>query len=73
MIFVVTIKSVYNVMDSGKRVAAYVGLSTDSKPTDCANGSEFAEIDTGKAYLYDEDGSTWEEQTVEEQTVEEQS
>lgn len=31
------------------------GLSTDTKPTDgVSTGSMFIEVDTGKAYLYDE-------------------
>lgn len=41
----------------------YVGLSTDTKPTDnVANGSTFVEIDTQKFYIYDEDGGDWVEQ-----------
>lgn len=39
------------------------GLSTDTKPTDgVRNGSVFIEIDTGKIYLYDEEGAEWHEQ-----------
>ena len=35
-------------------------LSTDTKPTDgIANGSLCLEIDTGKIYAYNEDGSAW--------------
>lgn len=42
------------------------GLSTDDKPTiiednPVDNGSSFIEIDTGKLYLYNLDGKTWEE------------
>lgn len=38
------------------------GLSTDPKPvTDVINGSSFIEIDTGKVYLFDADGGTWNE------------
>lgn len=42
-------------------------LSTDTKPTgthdgrEIANGSTLMEIDTGKVYMYDEDGDTWDE------------
>jgi hypothetical protein len=37
----------------------YRGLSTDDKPTDCPNGSEFLEIDTGKTYFFDEASGDW--------------
>lgn len=41
----------------------YDGLSTDTKPTSgVRNGSVFAEIDTGKIYLFDEENSQWIEQ-----------
>ena len=40
----------------------YVGLSTDTKPTDgVANGSIFYEMDTKKCYMFDEDNATWHE------------
>ena len=35
------------------------GLSTDDKPTGFATGSIFIEVDTGKAYFYDEAGVQW--------------
>lgn len=38
------------------------GLSTDTKPTNVANGSGFYEMDTGKYYLWDEANETWREQ-----------
>lgn len=38
----------------------YKGLSTDTKPTDCAVNSLFLELDTGDLYYFD--GSEW--QTV---------
>lgn len=41
--------------------AKFYGLTTDTKPTDCANGSKFFEIDTGKAYRFDEENSQWRE------------
>lgn len=36
-------------------------LSTDTKPTDVANGSVMLEMDTSKVYMYDEDNSQWRE------------
>ena len=40
-------------------IEAY-GLSTDTKPTSgVATGSSFVEVDTGKVYLYNSDGSAW--------------
>ena len=40
----------------------YRGLSTDTKPTaDVINGSSFIEIDTGKVFLFDAAGETWNE------------
>jgi len=38
---------------------AYIGLSTDTKPSDINPLSTFYEYDTGKTYVYD--GSAWEE------------
>lgn len=46
----------------------FFAKSTDTMPTEkydgvkIANGSSLKEIDTGKEYLYDEAGKTWEEQ-----------
>lgn len=40
----------------------YNGLSTDTKPTEGRNGDTFVEIDTGKTYLWNADGSEWVEQ-----------
>ena len=37
--------------------AEYKGLSTDSKPTDCAINSLFLELDTGNFYYFT--GATW--------------
>ena len=34
-------------------------LSTDTKPTDVANGSTLLEMDTGKVYMFDAAGETW--------------
>lgn len=35
------------------------GLSTDTKPTDVANGSTFYEIDTDKQFWFDFENQTW--------------
>lgn len=40
-------------------LAKFDGLSTDNKPVDCPNGSEFNEIDTGDKYLFDSDNKIW--------------
>lgn len=40
----------------------YAGLYTDEKPTDCATGSIFVEVDTGKVYFFNADAETWVEQ-----------
>lgn len=37
-----------------------VGLSTDTKPTTgIANGSTFLEMNTGKIFMFNEDGNAW--------------
>lgn len=41
---------------------SYDGLSSETKPTDVPNGTIFHEIDTGKDYQFDIDGSQWIEQ-----------
>lgn len=33
-----------------------VGLSTDAKPVDVTNATEFEEMDTGDVYIFDADG-----------------
>lgn len=38
------------------------GISGDTKPTECGNGSGFYEMDTGKYYMFDEFNSEWIEQ-----------
>lgn len=40
-------------------VIKYAGLSTDTKPTDCANGSTFVEIDTSDEYMFNGAAGTW--------------
>ena len=43
------------------RTPQFEGLSTDDKPLDCENGSEFNEIDTGKAFMFDAENGIWHE------------
>lgn len=38
-------------------------LSTDTKPTDCENGSVMLEMDTSKMYMYDAANAEWKEWT----------
>lgn len=40
-------------------VQKFYGLSTDTKPSDCMNGSKFLEMDTSKVYIYDKQGDEW--------------
>lgn len=48
---------------TGKRCVTIFGTSSESKPTDFpCMGSCFIEVDTGKAYLFNETTSTWVEQ-----------
>lgn len=42
-------------------VQKFYGLSTDTKPSGCVNGSKFLEMDTSKVYVYDQHGDTWNE------------
>lgn len=43
-----------------KNYVELFGLSTDSKPTTgIVTGSVFVEVDTGKAYLFNETASAW--------------
>lgn len=46
---------------SNQKCFQFMGLSTDTKPTDhwVGNGSTFFEIDTAKAFVYDEENTTW--------------
>lgn len=39
--------------------ANYMGLSGDTKPTDCVEGSTFTETNTGKRWVYT--GTEWAE------------
>lgn len=40
----------------------FFGLSTDEKPTNCANASTFYEMDTKKLFLFDKQNKQWLEQ-----------
>lgn len=49
--------------DADKRYVEIYGLSGESKPTDdIIMGSVFIEVDTGKAFLFNETSETWVEQ-----------
>lgn len=66
MITVYKTEKNYLKVDDTYITAELRGLSTDEKPTEINgkvidNGSTFVEIDTGKVYLYDLDGETWNE------------
>lgn len=39
----------------------YYGLSTDTKPTETANGSVFLEMDTSKVFMFDAENAEWRE------------
>lgn len=46
--------------ENKKRVVADIsGLSTDEKPLGYANGSTFLEMDTGKVFVFDQEGDAW--------------
>lgn len=42
-------------------VQKFYGLSTDTKPSGCTNGSKFLEMDTSKVYVYDQQVYEWHE------------
>lgn len=43
--------------------AEYIGLSTDDKSTiEANNGDEMYEMDTGKTFIYNEEGKAWVQQ-----------
>lgn len=51
------------VIENGKIFATFFGTSSDNKPIDgIATGSSFVEVDTGKAFLFNESTSAWVEQ-----------
>ena len=51
--------------DKSKMVGAdgaavsYVGLSSDTKPSNPKNGSTFLEMDTSDVYIYDAENEEW--------------
>ena len=55
--------SIYITTDEKAQAVAHVRcLSTDDKPTaNIPNGSDLIEINTGKVYLFDIDGNSWDE------------
>lgn len=40
-------------------IMEYIGLSSDTKPTDATNGSAFVEMDTGDVYVFDASSVSW--------------
>ena len=52
-------KSLHTVDGVSTSNLTFYGLSTDSKPTDCGNGSAFVEMDTGKVYFFNAAAGTW--------------
>ena len=49
-------------VQNGKKLVSLALKSTDSKPTSgVMNGSTCIEVNTGKTYVYDEEGSEWTE------------
>ena len=48
------------IVEGTKRYIEAACLSTDTKPVDdLVTGSVMIEVDTSKAYMYDEDSSEW--------------
>ena len=43
------------------KVETYYGLSTDTKPSNVANGSVFIEMDTSTLYFFDAENGEWKE------------
>lgn len=54
-------KSIQNVNGVSTSNLTFYGLSTDSKPVDCGNGSAFVEMDTGKVYFFNAAAGIWAE------------
>ena len=49
-----------SILSTNGNMINYAGLSTDTKPTDnLATGSFFFEVDTSKAYFFDEVSENW--------------
>lgn len=47
------------IMTTGKSLIEISCLSSDTKPTDCANGSIAMEMDTATVFMFDEATKTW--------------
>ena len=45
-------------------IQRFVGLSTDTKPTGCSQGSWSFEMDTNKQYMFDADNTQWHDVTA---------
>ena len=59
----VEVQPVYTNDGSYKKITTIYGTSSESKPTTgLAFGSCFIEVDTGKAFLFNETTSAWVEQ-----------
>ena len=59
----IEVQPVYTETGAMKRIVTIFGTSSESKPTDgIAFGSSFIEVDTGKAFLFNESTSAWVEQ-----------
>lgn len=43
---------------NNEKIKSFTGLSTDTKPTDCVQGSTFFELNTQKLYMFMEKGTT---------------
>lgn len=50
-----------NYISAGSYMGAeeFRGLSTDTKPSSCGNGSVFIEMDTSTIYFYDATSGDW--------------
>lgn len=49
-----------SILSTNGNLVNYAGLSTDTKPTEnLATGSFFLEVDTSKAYFFDEVSENW--------------
>lgn len=49
-----------SILSTNGNVINYAGLSTDTKPTtDLATGSFFLEVNTSKAFFFDEASGNW--------------
>jgi len=55
------VRMIKTVLDDGSTMVEAYGKSTDSKPSfaGMATGSTFVAVDTGKAYLYEEEEPEW--------------